>query len=118
MRAVPMIGTGRPLNCKVMARQRRPRPVPTEEAAGRVGDSREARSVTPADETKVRIRLVGPLRVYVDGRRIADPPAGRAASLLAMPAVDADHVVPLDRIIDDLWPAGPPAKAEQNVASL
>ena len=73
---------------------------------------------SPEDERRVRIRLVGPLRVYVDGRRVADPPAGRAASLLAMLAVDADHVVPLDRIIDDLWPAGSPAKAEQNVASL
>jgi DNA-binding SARP family transcriptional activator/tetratricopeptide (TPR) repeat protein len=66
----------------------------------------------------VRVRLVGPLRVYVDGRRVADPPAGRAASLLAMLAVDAGHLVPIDRIIDDLWPAGPPAKARENVASL
>ncbi|HJV09481.1 MAG TPA: AAA family ATPase, partial [Acidimicrobiales bacterium] len=76
----------------------------------------------PADtsppDPPVRIRLVGPLRVYVDGRRLADPPAGRAASLLALLAVDAGHLVPLDRIIDDLWPEGAPAKAKENVASL
>jgi DNA-binding SARP family transcriptional activator len=66
----------------------------------------------------LRVRLLGPLRVYVDGRRVVDPPAGRAAQLLALLAVEAGHLVPLDRIIDDLWPAGPPAKAEQNVASL
>jgi DNA-binding SARP family transcriptional activator len=79
--------------------------------------------VTSADDIApparpVRVRLVGPLRVYVDGRRVADPPAGRAASLLAMLAVDAGHLVPIDRIIDDLWPDGPPAKAKENVASL
>ncbi|HEX2118753.1 MAG TPA: AAA family ATPase, partial [Acidimicrobiales bacterium] len=67
---------------------------------------------------RVRIRLLGPLRVYVDGRRAGDPPAGRAARLLALLAVEAGRVVPVDRIIDDLWPDGPPAKAEQNVASL
>jgi DNA-binding SARP family transcriptional activator/tetratricopeptide (TPR) repeat protein len=79
--------------------------------------------VTPAADIaasagSVRVRLVGPLRVYVDGRRVADPPAGRAASLLALLAVDAGHLVPIDRIIDDLWPDGPPAKARENVASL
>ncbi|HVL06573.1 MAG TPA: AAA family ATPase [Acidimicrobiales bacterium] len=66
----------------------------------------------------VRVRVVGPLRVYVGGRRVADPPAGRAASLLALLAVHAGHLVPIDRIIDDLWPEGPPAKAKENVASL
>lgn len=79
--------------------------------------------MTPADDIAqsagpVRVRLVGPLRVYVDGRRVVDPPAGRAASLLALLAVDAGHLVPIDRIIDDLWPDGSPAKAKENVASL
>ena len=71
----------------------------------------------PATST-VRVRLIGPLRVYVDGRRVAEPPAGRAASLLALLAIEAGHLVPLDRIVEDLWPGGAPAKAEQNVASL
>jgi len=66
----------------------------------------------------VRVRLLGPLRLYVDGNRVAELPAGRASSLLGMLAVEAGHLVPTDRIIDDLWPEGPPAKAEQNVASL
>ena len=66
----------------------------------------------------VRVRLVGPLRLYVDGSRVADLPAGRASSLLGMLAVEAGHLVPTDRLIDDLWPGGAPAKAEQNVASL
>ncbi len=66
----------------------------------------------------VRVRVVGPLRLYVDGNRVADLPAGRASSLLGMLAVEAGHLVPTDRIIDDLWPEGAPAKAEQNVASL
>ena len=81
--------------------------------------------MTPDDAAKrerpqssVRVRVLGPLRVYVDGRRVDDAPAGRAATLLALLAVDAGHLVPVDRIIDSLWPAGPPAKAEQNVASL
>ncbi len=79
--------------------------------------------MTPNDDRagphrRVRVRLLGPLRVYVDGARIDDPPAGRAASLLALLAIDAGHLIPLDRVIDDLWPAGPPAKARENVASL
>ncbi|HEX3621722.1 MAG TPA: AAA family ATPase [Acidimicrobiales bacterium] len=82
--------------------------------------------MTSADETAppgrpeptVRVRLTGPLRVYVDGRRTDDAPSGRAASLLALLALDAGHLVPFDRIIDDLWPDGAPAKARQNVASL
>ncbi len=66
----------------------------------------------------VRVRLVGPLRLYVDGNRVADPPRGKATSLLGLLAVDAGHLVPIDRIIDDLWPAGATAKTPQNVASL
>jgi DNA-binding SARP family transcriptional activator/energy-coupling factor transporter ATP-binding protein EcfA2 len=73
---------------------------------------------TPPHDGPLRIRLVGPFRVYVDGRRVADAPAGRAASLLALLAIEAGHLVPLDRIIDDLWPEGAPAKAKENVASL
>ncbi len=66
----------------------------------------------------MRVRLVGPLRLFVDGARVAELPAGRASSLLGMLAVESGHLVPTDRIIDDLWPDGAPAKAEQNVASL
>jgi ubiquinone biosynthesis protein COQ9 len=61
--------------------------------------------VTPADETKVRIRLVGPLRVYVDGRRVADAPAGRAASLLAMPGNAPAALRTTARTVDAMWHA-------------
>ncbi|MEA2702157.1 MAG: hypothetical protein QOD63_102, partial [Actinomycetota bacterium] len=61
---------------------------------------------------------MGPLLVHVDGRRARDIPAGRASSLLGLLAADAGHLVPTGRIIEDLWPGDPPAKPEQNVASL
>ncbi len=87
---------------------------------GPVWSRKAAGSVCVVAQTTgtVRVRLVGPLRLYVDGSRVADLPAGRASSLLGMLAVEVGHLVPTDRIVDDLWPDGAPAKAEQNVASL
>ncbi len=66
----------------------------------------------------MRVRVIGPLLVHVDGRRARDLPGGRASSLLGLLAADAGHMVPTGRIIEDLWPGNPPAKPEQNVASL
>ena len=77
--------------------------------------------MSPAGETgeqSVRVRVIGPLIVYVDGRRARDLPAGRASSLLGLLAADAGRLVPTGRIIEDLWPGNPPGKPEQNVASL
>ena len=82
---------------------------------------REGNHLSPAGETgaqSVRVRVIGPLLVYVDGSRARDLPAGRASSLLGLLAADAGRLVPTGRIIEDLWPGSPPAKPEQNVASL
>ena len=62
-----------------------------------LGGYREGNHLSPAGETgerSVRVRVIGPLLVYVDGRRARDLPAGRASSLLGLLAADAGRLVP------------------------
>jgi DNA-binding SARP family transcriptional activator len=59
----------------------------------------------------VRLALLGPVAVH-DGEVPLDlgPPKQRA--LLALLALHADTVVPLDTLVDRLWNAAPPGRAE------
>ncbi|MCP5033947.1 MAG: AAA family ATPase, partial [Actinomycetia bacterium] len=57
----------------------------------------------------VRFGLLGPLEVTVDGRPI-EIGTRKERQLLAMLLVDANTVVPTDRLIDGLWAGVPPAK--------
>ena len=55
-----------------------------------------------------------------DGTELADGEVGsrKSRTLLKLLAVSRPGLVPVDRIVDVLWPGGPPAAAEQNVATL
>jgi DNA-binding SARP family transcriptional activator len=68
----------------------------------------------------VELRLAGTFGVVRDGRQLADREIGsrKSRTLLKLLAVERPALVPVDRIIDVLWSAHPPAAAEQNVASL
>jgi DNA-binding SARP family transcriptional activator/basic membrane lipoprotein Med (substrate-binding protein (PBP1-ABC) superfamily) len=58
-------------------------------------------------------RLLGPLEVAVDGHPVLHG-GSRASALLALLLVRRNEVVPLDKIVDELW-AEPPKTAEQVV---
>jgi DNA-binding SARP family transcriptional activator len=68
----------------------------------------------------VELRLAGTFGVVRDGRQLAGREIGsrKSRTLLKLLAVERPALVPVDRIIDVLWSAHPPAAAEQNVASL
>ena len=68
----------------------------------------------------VELRLAGAFGVVRDGTELAGHEIGsrKSRTLLKLLAVERPGLVPVDRIIDVLWPGRPPAAAEQNVASL
>lgn len=80
------------------------------------------RSVPPQTTSiaHIELRLAGTFGVVRDGRELPDRQIGsrKSRTLLKLLAVERPALVPVDRIIDVLWPARPPAAAEQNVASL
>lgn len=71
-------------------------------------------SMSAADRTThaVRVDVLGPLALHVDGRPVAVPGAQRRA-LLALLALDAGRVVGATRLVDALWPDDPPENATQ-----
>src|SRR5437868_9058965 len=73
------------------------------------------------DTTVVRLCLVGNFTVMRGTSRVDFGELGsrKARTLLKLLAVERGHLVPTDRIIDVLWPAGPPpSQASENVATL
>lgn len=56
----------------------------------------------------MRVFLLGGIAVEVSGDRVSVR-GGRAASLLALLALDAGRFVSVDRCIEELWPGEPPA---------
>ncbi|HEY1321154.1 MAG TPA: AAA family ATPase [Streptosporangiaceae bacterium] len=74
----------------------------------------------PTTAPRLELRLAGAFGVIRDGRELADGEVGsrKSRTLLKLLAVERPGLVPVDRIIDVLWPGTPPAAAEQNVASL
>jgi DNA-binding SARP family transcriptional activator len=62
----------------------------------------------------VEIRILGPVEVLVGGQRL--PLRGqRARVVLAVLALDANRVVPMERLIEALWDYDPPATARAQV---
>jgi DNA-binding SARP family transcriptional activator/basic membrane lipoprotein Med (substrate-binding protein (PBP1-ABC) superfamily) len=62
----------------------------------------------------MEFRLLGPLEVAEDGRSV--PLGGsRPRALLALLLLHRNEVVPVDRIVDELWAERPPKTAEQIV---
>jgi DNA-binding SARP family transcriptional activator/basic membrane lipoprotein Med (substrate-binding protein (PBP1-ABC) superfamily) len=59
-------------------------------------------------------RLLGPLEVAEDGHLLSLG-GSRARALLALLLLHRNEVLPLDRIVDELWPERPPKTAEQVV---
>jgi YVTN family beta-propeller protein len=62
----------------------------------------------------IALRLLGPLEVLVDGRRVQIA-GGREGALLAMLAINAGKPVALDRIVEELWEGEPPGRAVKSV---
>ncbi len=73
-----------------------------------------------ASIAQVELRLAGTFRVVRDGTELTDAEIGsrKSRTLLKLLAVRRPALVPADQIIGVLWPAGPPAAPEQNVATL
>ncbi|WP_163505407.1 AfsR/SARP family transcriptional regulator [Fodinicola acaciae] len=65
----------------------------------------------------VRIALLGPVTVSLDGS-VVQLPGGRARSLLAALALSAGTMISLDDIVGVLWDREPPAQAVASVYSL
>ena len=68
----------------------------------------------------VELRLAGTFRVVRDGTELTDGKIGsrKSRTLLKLLAVERPGLVPVDRIVDVLWPNERPAAPEQNVATL
>jgi DNA-binding SARP family transcriptional activator len=68
-------------------------------------------------EAEVQVRILGPLEISVDGRRVTLG-GGRQRALLAILALNRNQVVSSDRLIDELWRASPPATAAKGLQNL
>ena len=68
----------------------------------------------------VELRLAGTFRVVRDGTELTDGEIGsrKSRTLLKLLAVERPALVPLDRIVDVLWPGERPTAPEQNIATL
>lgn len=60
----------------------------------------------------VRVDVLGPLALHVEGEPV-DVPGHRRRALLALLALAGGRVVSAGRLVDDLWPEDPPANADQ-----
>jgi DNA-binding SARP family transcriptional activator len=75
---------------------------------------RESLRIGSGATAGVRFRVLGPLEVVVD-RRPIELGRRKQRALLGILLVDADRVVALDRLVDELWDGQPPSQA---IASL
>src|SRR5690349_15303143 len=60
----------------------------------------------------MEFRILGPLEVLSDGR-VLDLGGPKQRALLALLLVEANRVVPIDRLIESLWEAKPPETAQK-----
>jgi len=58
----------------------------------------------------VQLKILGPMEVVADGRPV-DVGSPKQRAVLAMLVIEANRVVSLDRLIDQLWGDEPPAQA-------
>ncbi|MFC4051197.1 BTAD domain-containing putative transcriptional regulator [Actinomadura syzygii] len=71
--------------------------------------------VTRRVTDRVQFRILGPLRAGVRGRPV-DLGGGRSRLVLAALLLEPDRPVPVERLVDAVWPDGPPASARTQVA--
>ena len=73
-----------------------------------------------ASPSHVELHLAGTFRVIRDGTELAGGQIGsrKSRTLLKLLAVERPALVPVDRIVEVLWPGERPATPEQNVATL
>jgi DNA-binding SARP family transcriptional activator len=62
----------------------------------------------------VEFRVLGPLEVLEEGRSIPLP-GRKARAVLVLLLLDANRVVPLDRLVDGLWDEAPPETATKTL---
>src|SRR3954451_3216961 len=62
-------------------------------------------------EVGVKYGILGPLEVVDDGGRVLDMGGRKQRAVLAVLVLHANRVVPLERLIDDLWGDEAPARA-------
>ena len=65
----------------------------------------------------MRFRVLGPLEVQDASGAVVDVGSPKLRALLALLLLEAGRVVPLDRIVDELWGERPPASATGTVQS-
>jgi DNA-binding SARP family transcriptional activator len=62
----------------------------------------------------LRVKVLGPMEMAYGGRAVAFAGPGQRA-LLAMLVLELDRVVPVDRLVDTIWDARPPATARNKI---
>src|SRR5215210_8689211 len=62
----------------------------------------------------MELRILGPLELAVNGEQV-DLGGTKQRAVLAMLAVDANHTVPVHRLVDGLWGDDPPPSATKLV---
>ncbi|GGW86036.1 SARP family transcriptional regulator [Streptomyces malachitofuscus] len=62
----------------------------------------------------IEFRLLGPVGIWRDGRRVG-PPTAQQRTVLAMLLLDPGRSVPVDRMVDAVWGSNPPASARNAV---
>jgi DNA-binding SARP family transcriptional activator len=68
----------------------------------------------PRRSIDVEFRILGPLEVWAGGTRLADS-GERSGALLALLLLNANRVVSIDQLIDELWGEDPPASGAKAV---
>lgn len=59
-------------------------------------------------------RILGPLEIFGSGQTVKLP-AGRQQVILAMLLLEANHIVPSDRLVDAVWGTEPPSTARTQI---
>src|SRR5215470_4264280 len=63
---------------------------------------------------RLRIGVLGPFEVARNGKSVEIPP-GKARALLTLLLLDRGKVLPVDRLVEQLWEGRPPPSASKQV---